>query len=318
MGSFMKLFFVFSLIGALFACGSTDGAGRIAVNTMEGGDWEVAVFDLETQVLHMVTDNTVFDWGGTWSPDGTRLAFATNYLKGEVSEILLRDANGVLQPVVHETSGEQDIVVTPDRDFSLTHLTTNSAVDDEPAWSPDGQSLAFSSYLTGNAEIFTMDADGSNVVQLTDSLGENWHPDWSPDGSRIAFTSKSDLTGGVTTNWELFVMDANGGNVKQLTRTEENEWRPVWSPDGERLAFARLVPGTGWDVFVMDANGGNIVQLTDSADTNFEPVWSPDGSRLAFASNRSGEMEVYLMDADGARIQRLGLVGIPSDWTEHG
>ena len=313
----IKLSITLSLISALAACGSTTHSGRIAVNLMQGGDWDVIIFDLETEVIYTVTDNTTFDWGARWSPDGTTLALTSQYLSGEFEDIVRKKDDGTTETINQEIVGGQDIVVTTDGEFSLTHLTEAFNTEDEAAWSPDGKRLAFQSDRTGDVELFTMDADGSNVVQLTESAGEDWHPDWSPDGSKIAFVSNRDLVGDQNANWDIYVMEADGSNVKPLTQTEEDEWRPVWSPDGQQLAFAKRSDESAWDLFVMDTDGNNIVQLTDDPGNSWEPVWSPDGKQLAFGSNRTGDMEVYLMNADGSQVERLKLPGIPSDWTAH-
>jgi len=298
---------------ALSACGSSSaGDGQISISTQEDGDWEIVLLDLGTGIAHQITDNTTFDWGATWSPDGKQLAYSTTYLDGEIRDTLEPDENGNMMLVSREVTGEQDIVLTTSGQSSLSHLTTNSAIDDEPAWSPDGRRLAYSSDVSGDVEIYTIGLGGQGETRLTDSVGEDWHPDWSPDGSRIAFTSAR------SGSWDLFTMATDGGAVRQLTATDEDEWRPSWSPDGKRIAFAKAArEDSNWDLFVMDQDGNNIVQLTDDPATDFEPGWSPDGKRIAFASNRSGQMEVYVMEVDDSSIEPLSIQGIPSAWTRH-
>lgn len=298
---------------ALSACGGpTTGDGQIAISTQDDGDWEIVLLDLATGIAHQITDNTTFDWGATWSPDGTQLAYSTTYLNGEIRETLEPDENGNMALVSREVTGEQDIVLKTAGAPSRTHITTNSAIDDEPAWSADGRRLAYSSDISGDVEIHTIGLDGQGETRLTDSVGEDWHPDWSPDNSRIAFTSSR------SGSWDIFTMATDGGSLMQLTATDEDEWRPSWSPDGKRLVFARAARGnSNWDLFVMDQDGNNVVQLTDDPGTDFEPIWSPDGKRIAFASDRSGRMEVYVMDVDNSLIEPLGVPGIPSDWTRH-
>ena len=105
---------------------------------------------------------------------------------------------------------------------NLTSSLTNSIYD--PAWSPDGQKIAFLSYVNGNYEIYVMNADGSNVLRLTENNASDDSPAWSPDSKMIAFVSGRDGDS------EIYVMDADGGHVKRLTSNEASDYSPVWLP----------------------------------------------------------------------------------------
>ncbi|MCD4734352.1 DUF5050 domain-containing protein [bacterium] len=158
--------------------------------------------------------------------------------------------------------------------------------------------IAFSSNLDGDDEIFVMDADGSNVTQLTDNESLDWHPAWSPDGSHIAFFSDRDGDA------EIFVMDADGGNQVQLTFNGSTDWSPNWSPDGSRIVFHSDCDGD-YEIFVMDADGSNQTQLTFNSSIDSSPAWSSDTYRITFYSNRDGDREIFVMDADGGNQIQL-------------
>lgn len=107
-----------------------------------------------------------------------------------------------------------------------------------PAWSPDGQTIAFVSNRDGNMEIYAVSLDGSNLRRLTAHEADDWAPAWSPDGRRIAFWSERE--GGVA---EVYVMDADGSNVRRITSGAHGDWNLAWSPDGRRIAYTRLGGG---------------------------------------------------------------------------
>lgn len=184
---------------------------------------------------------------------------------------------------------DRDIyLVNPDG--SSVNLTASSGDDIHPAWSTDGRRIAFSSARTGNFEIYTADADGSNLTQLTNSRGfEEW-PVWSPDGRQIAFVS--DRNG----NIDLFVMEADGSNQRQLTEHPGDDWPASWSPDGRQLVFASNRDGN-WNLYIVPTTGGDASRLTNDPGDERDPIWSLDGSLIAFTFNRGNNQDIYTLPA---------------------
>ena len=166
--------------------------------------------------------------------------------------------------------------------------------------------IAFASDRAGNLDIWVMNADGTNPVQMTtDPLLER-SPSWSPDGRKIVFTR------GERAGSEIFVMNADGtGQPQQLTFNMVGEGSPTWSPDGTKITYTRRDTFTNSEVYVMDADGTGVRNLTNDPAFDFEPDWSPNGKRIAFTSDRSGgdvrfeASAVHTMRPDGTQLRKL-------------
>ncbi len=172
--------------------------------------------------------------------------------------------------------------------------------------------ICFTSQETGDSEIFIMDSDGSNVVNLTaNPSSDEFYCSWSPDGTQVAFVSDQDGDA------EIYRVDVDGSNETRLTNSAGNDLSPAWSPDGTLIAFSSYRDGN-MEIYVMNASdGSNPTRLTfnDSpphASIDYGPTWSPDGSQIAFQTYRhrsccppNGNLEIYKMDANGSNETRL-------------
>jgi Tol biopolymer transport system component len=186
-----------------------------------------------------------------------------------------------------------------------SQLTKGSSADNTmPAWSPDGQRLAFASSRGGNFDIYIMNADGSGEpIAFSDHAGADMHPDWAPDGTQIAFESNQDEG-----DWDIWVMNADGSQPRNLTaNAQSNDGNPAWSPDGQRIAFSSDRAGN-YDIYVMNADAsGEPVQLTSLRGDDFHPAWAPDGTSIVFRSisPETGRRQLYVMSSDGWGVQPL-------------
>jgi Tol biopolymer transport system component len=169
-----------------------------------------------------------------------------------------------------------------------------------PAWSPDGRKLAFVSERDGNAEIYVMNADGSEQENLTRQPASDSHPSWSPDGRKLAFVSRRDG------NSEIYVMNADGSGLRNLTRTPSADRDPAWSPDGRAIAFVQeCMPRPGdprWRcgatyLYVVNADGSGLRRLTTGRGHSSNPSWSADGKTIRYGG--------YLVYADGSGSKKL-------------
>jgi TolB protein len=167
----------------------------------------------------------------------------------------------------------------------------------DPAWSPDGATIAFASKRSGTFDLYTMDADGSGTERLTSTREDDGQPDWSPDGEQIVFVR------GTPTH--LFLMDADGTGARRLTDDTAPETDPAWSPDGEWIAYSRRESGTIIrELWLVRPDGSDRHALTTLDAIAASPTWSPDSKRLAFSANVEGKgLDVYTVGADGKDTQ---------------
>ena len=176
------------------------------------------------------------------------------------------------------------------------------------AWGSTAQGfeskIFFSSNRDGDWDIYSMDANGDDLAQLTDHPASDRLPACSPDGKRIAFISDRGITE------DLYVMDSDGSNVVRLTHDNFPEGRPNWTPAGTKIAFASLRFAVGnWEIYLMDPDGNAPINLTNHKWDDIRPSWSPDGSKMAFVSYRTGDfndpMHIFVMNADGTGRRNL-------------
>ena len=219
---------------------------------------------------------------------------------------------------------ELDIhAVNPDGSGRMNLTDSPSAMDAGAVWSPDGTKIAFHSSLGSTPDnyadnIFTMNADGSDVTRLTTEGG--YAPAWSPDGTKIAFTSIRDGLGN-----NIYVMNSDGSGVKNLTSAHENtqgpelvEWWPDWSSDGTKIVF-NTHDGPNYSsvgIAQMNVDGSGLKMLTNtSTEQEWSPDWSPDGTKLTFTvgTESGSDWDIYVMDADGSgRVNLTATPGITS------
>ncbi len=221
-----------------------------------------------------------------WSPDGTQIAFGTFEFAGSpcCNSIAIMNADGTNH---HKAVNGTDV---------------GSGYIGGPAWSPDGTKLAFHVGPDGDSHIWTSNADGSNLTQLTFGAQSDYFPAWSPDGTRIAF--ESNRQGG----YDIYSMKADGSDVQQLTSMDGPEELPAWSPDGSRIAFDNHPITGGYQLWLMDADGSNQTKIFgNSSENDTSAAWSPDGTKIAFVSDRDNDShrKIWTINADGSNPTRV-------------
>jgi Tol biopolymer transport system component/predicted Ser/Thr protein kinase len=226
---------------------------------------------------------------------------------------------------VSDISGNPDIYLQSTTGQTPINLTKDSgAADRMPAFSPDGDSIAFRSERDGGG-LFVMGRTGESVRRLTKA---GFNPAWFPNGQRIAFTSSqaAEVTARGAGISELWVVDIKGGEPQRLMAGDTVQ--PSVSPNGRRIAYWALPTNeqrTSFtsgvrDIWTVAADGSNPVQTTTSPAADWNPVWSPDGRWLYFLSNRSGSMNLWRVAIDEASGASAGVVQpltAPTSYVSH-
>jgi TolB protein len=163
--------------------------------------------------------------------------------------------------------------------------------------------IAFRSNRTGNNEIYVMNGDGSELINLTNDPSDDDLPAWSPDGTRIVFCTTRDG------NYEIYVMNADGSDKTNLSDNPSEDCSSSWSPDGTKITFASDRDGNN-EIYVMNADGSGQTRLTDNPAFDMFPSWAPDGNQIVFVSDRDGQMDIYVMNTDSSDVTRLTDIGV--------
>ena len=291
----------------------------------EGGDiWSV---DVATGQERRLVEKA---FNPAWSPDGTRLAFDAGWAGARrlwVSDSGGRNPQQVTadsaESVVHASARwspdgtrlvfrrilktRSDIRVVDIATKTTTVITDDNVPDLDPAWSPSGRFIYFSSSRGGGLNIWRVptSTDGSAAgpaQQLTTGAGPDLELAVAPDGKRLAFA----VLGINSDVWRLPVdpvTGRQGGEPSVVVGTTRVESRASWSRDGRSIAFNSDRQGD-MNLWVRRLLDGVERQVTTGPGGDYQPDWSPDGSTLVFFSSRSGNNEIWTVNiADGALKQ---------------
>lgn len=157
----------------------------------------------------------------------------------------------------------------------------------------------YTSKFDGNdSELWSMNADGSDAVQLTNNSADDFRPIVTPDGSTVVFISIRDG------NYEIYSMNGDGSGQTRLTNNSAEDYFPAISIDGSKIVFASNRDGN-YEIYSMNVNGSNQVRLTNDSAEDTTPAWTPNGNQIIFTSTRDGNPEIYRMNANGSSQTRI-------------
>lgn len=274
-----------------------------------GGDgpswWETVQPDGSAGRTVFPADDPVHVDRVAWSPDGTRIAFRN----------ALVDAYGIY---------------TANADGSDIRRLTDGPNDSWPSWSPDGTRIVFSSTRSDPSvsactpgddiecptDLYVMNADGSNIAQVSSDPAPEFDPVWSPDGGTIAFARA-----GVSSDccWiAIWSVEIGRSDSRELAAAPDgSNFAPSWSPDGTQLTYLSI-RGEQWWVFASDADGSNqraIAGMPFADDPGSlasveDADWSPDGAWIAFTGSvcpcdALSHEALYLIRPDGTNLHEI-------------
>ena len=266
----------------------------------------------------------------------TRIAFVTD-----------RDSDSVLGLV--EDRAVKEIYIADYDGANVKRITVSRTINTNPAWSPDGRSLGYTSWLSGFPEVIVSHLYEGRMTRPADGNAEdhNFLPAYSPDGSQIAFMSNRD------DNNDIYVVNVDGTGLRRITNHPMIDVSPTWSPNGQQIAFTsdrtgtpqiyvigadgtglrRLTyetycdrptwspppyneiaysskTGSGHDIKVLDLATNEVRQLTYGLGSNESPSYSSNGRHIAFTSTRgSGLKQIYTIGRDGKGLRRVTSTG---------
>ncbi len=243
---------------------------------------------------------------------------------------------------VSDTGGNKEVFVMEANGKNRRRVTGNGAINLFPGWSPDTNSLVYTSFKGGRPDLWLIYRGPRKGSKLLDQPYDKYRGVWAPEDGALAVVMN--LAG----NTDIYSVDSRGEVLERLTNGRSIETSPSWSPDGKQLAFVsdrsgspqiyvkdlrsgrdrRLTyqgsynaspawsptgewivymarTGTSFDLYLIDPESGYTTPLVLHPRSDEDPAWAPDGRKLIFASTRRGRYDLYRIDLDGRNIVRL-------------
>ncbi len=246
---------------------------------------------------------------------------------------------------ISDRDGNRELYIMDYDGANQIRLTYTKGMEMLPAWSHDGEKIAYTSYRRGTPELYVRYIyEGKDKLIATG--GSNITPDFSSDDNlllyssslpgnpeiyiynfrterkrRITFSHAADLS----PKWspdgrkilftsdrsgypQIYIMDKDGSNVRRITFQGSYNASPCWAPDGDRIIYVSRIEGK-FNIYLFYLSTSEVIKLSSGFAMNENPCFSPDGRHIVFSSNRSGKYQIYVMDYDGKNLRQLTQMG---------
>lgn len=190
---------------------------------------------------------------------------------------------------ISDRTGEPELWIMDWDGANPRQLTKHDSTALAPAWSPDGEWLAFSSFLRGSPALYLLKPSEGYLRPLWSEGGVNSSASFSPDGRSIVFASSR------KGNVDIYRISVEGGEAQRLTTALAIDTQPAFSPNGRQIVFTSARSGTP-QLYLMDSDGSNVRRLTFEGAFNDEATWAPDGTRVACTTRDSGRFQIATVD----------------------
>jgi len=256
--------------------------GRVIFSSEQGGQEDLVLADRYGSDRVQVTNTPGDEGGASYSVDGKRIAYHSNW------------------------EGNFEIYVRPADAENARRLTTNPATDEAPTWSRDGKQIIFVSDRDNpNFDVYRMNADGTGDVERLTHGGSNRFPQYSPDGGQLLLQVDRDV----------YIMSLSTRGLRRVTYEPENGLYPTWSPDGLKIAFMSWRNGHS-QIFTSGPDNSNPTPVVTMPNGDaISPRWSPDGNYIAFvhvpeggvtgAQEATQQRIVYVVELASGRLSRV-------------
>lgn len=223
------------------------------------------------RIAHHISDLVYEKLTGERGAFNTRIAYVTTSGRGDSKSytLLVADADGYNPQTI---------------------LTSDEPVM-SPAWSPDGQRIAYVSFEKKTAEVYIQEVATGKRRKLVSYEGINGAPAWSPDGRRLALTLSRDG------NPEIYTMDLQGSGLRRITSSAGIDTSPVWTTDGRHILFTSDRGGSP-QIYRVSSQGGRAERLTFEGNYNADADLSPDGRKLAMVHGSGGRYRIAVLDLE--------------------
>tara|TARA_Y100000748_G_scaffold34750_1_gene25686 strand:+ start:384 stop:1454 length:1071 start_codon:yes stop_codon:yes gene_type:complete len=267
------------------------------------GNREIYIVDLEwmdgysqwtASNLRNITNSTENEWTPVFSPIENKILFSTYLPENDNYDIFISDYNGENRENLTNTySYEKFPQFSPDGSFFIyqgwqnqvmeiffmnfldkekinitRNIKSNDIVSHGNSFSPDGQSIVFTSERDGNRNIYLMSINGQKIEKITSHESDDYEPVFSPDGQSIVFTSERDG------NKEIYFVNLQTGKIKNLSNNNADDWNPRFYPNNQKIVF-QSNRDANWEIYTMGLNGSSQLNISNHPSTDYSYIVFP-------------------------------------------